>query len=125
MKQETPLHRVQGLGAAHSGTGHFWHQRMTAVALVPLGLWFAFVVLGLVGASEASVLAFLAAPWNAILMAALVIVTLYHMMLGLQVVIDDYVHAPGMKIFLMLLMRAFAIAVGAAALFALIHIAAL
>ena len=125
MKQETPLHRVQGLGAAHSGTGHFWHQRMTAVALVPLGLWFAFVVLGLVGASEASVLAFLAAPWNAILMAALVIVMLYHMMLGLQVVIDDYVHAPGMKIFLMLLMRAFAIAVGAAALFALIHIAAL
>ena len=125
MKQETPLHRVQGLGAAHSGTGHFWHQRMTAVALVPLGLWFAFVVLGLVGASEASVLAFLAAPWNAILMAALVIVMLYHMMLGLQVVIDDYVHAPGMKIFLMLLMRAFAIAVGAASLFALIHIAAL
>ena len=125
MKQETPLHRVQGLGAAHSGTGHFWHQRMTAVALVPLSLWFAFVVLGLVGASEASVLAFLAAPWNAILMAALVIVMLYHMMLGLQVVIDDYVHAPGMKIFLMLLMRAFAIAVGAAALFALIHIAAL
>jgi succinate dehydrogenase / fumarate reductase membrane anchor subunit len=98
---------------------------MTAVALVPLSLWFAFVVLGLVGASEASVLAFLAAPWNAILMAALVIVMLYHMMLGLQVVIDDYVHAPGMKIFLMLLMRAFAIAVGAAALFALIHIAAL
>ena len=125
MKQETPLHRVQGLGAAHSGTGHFWHQRMTAVALVPLGGWFAFVVLGLVGASEASVLAFLAEPWNAILMAALVIILLYHMMLGLQVVIDDYVHAPGMKIFLMLLMRAFAIAVGAASLFALIHIAAL
>jgi succinate dehydrogenase / fumarate reductase membrane anchor subunit len=125
MKQETPLHRVQGLGAAHSGTGHFWHQRMTAVALVLLGGWFAFVVLGLVGASEASVLAFLAAPWNAILMAALVIILLYHMMLGLQVVIDDYVHAPGMKIFLMMLMRAFAIAVGAASLFALIHIAAL
>jgi succinate dehydrogenase / fumarate reductase membrane anchor subunit len=125
MKQETPLHRVQGLGAAHSGTGHFWHQRTTAVALVLLDGWFAFVVLGLVGASEASVVAFLAAPWNAILMAAMVIITLYHMMLGLQVVIDDYVHAPGMKIFLMMLMRAFAIAVGAASLFALIHIAAL
>ncbi|HEY5346709.1 MAG TPA: succinate dehydrogenase, hydrophobic membrane anchor protein [Rhizomicrobium sp.] len=125
MKQETPLHRVQGLGAAHSGTGHFWHQRMTAVALVLLGGWFAVVMLGLVGASEASLVGFLARPWNAILMAAFVIVLLYHMMLGLQVVIDDYAHAPGAKIFLMLLMRAFAIAIGAASLFALIHIAAL
>jgi succinate dehydrogenase / fumarate reductase membrane anchor subunit len=125
MKQETPLHRVQGLGAAHSGTGHFWHQRMTAVALVPLGLWFAVVALGLVGASEAAIAGFLAKPWNAILMAAFVIILLYHMMLGLQVVIDDYAHAPGAKISLMLLMRAFVIAVGAASLFALIHIAAL
>ena len=125
MKQETPLHRVQGLGAAHSGTGHFWHQRMTAAALVLLGVWFAFVMLGLVGASEASIAGFLARPWNAILMAGFVFILLYHMLLGLQVVIDDYAHAPGMKIFLLLVTRAFAIAVGCAAIFALIHIAAL
>lgn len=125
MKQETPLHRVQGLGAAHSGTGHFWHQRMTAAALVLLGVWFAFVMLGLVGVSEAGIVGFLAQPWNAILMAGFVFILLYHMLLGLQVVIDDYAHAPGMKIFLLLVTRAFAIAVGCAAIFALIHIAAL
>jgi succinate dehydrogenase / fumarate reductase membrane anchor subunit len=125
MRQETPLHRFEGLGAAHSGTAHFWHQRITAVALIVLGLWFAVAVLGLVGVNEAGVAGFLSVPWNAIAMAAFVIVLLYHMVLGLQVVIDDYIHAPGAKIFVMLAMRAFAIAVGATSLFALIHIAAL
>jgi succinate dehydrogenase / fumarate reductase membrane anchor subunit len=125
MRQETPLHRIEGLGASHSGTRHFWRQRITAVALIALGGWFAFAVLGLVGVKEAGVAGFLAMPWNAIAMAAFVVVLLYHMALGIQVVIDDYVHGPGAKIFLILAMRAFAIAVGATSVFALIHIAAL
>lgn len=128
MSLETPLHRVQGLGASHSGTRHFWRQRVTAAALVPLSVWFAWTVLGLVGASEAQVLGFLTrpafgVPVNAILMGALILIALYHMVLGLQAVIDDYVEGEGVKIFLMLFVRAAALAVGAATLFALIRIA--
>jgi succinate dehydrogenase / fumarate reductase membrane anchor subunit len=121
--RQTPLHKVQGLGASHSGTGHFWRQRVTAVALVPLGLWFAFAVLGLAGATEVTTLGFLAHPWNAILMAAFTVTLLYHMALGLQEVIDDYVHTPGLKIVSLLAMRFVAIAIGAVCLFALIRIA--
>jgi succinate dehydrogenase / fumarate reductase membrane anchor subunit len=121
--RQTPLHKVQGLGASHSGTGHFWRQRVTAVALVPLGLWFAFAVLGLAGATEVTTLGFLAHPWNAILMAAFTVTLLYHMALGLQEVIDDYVHTPGLKIVSLLAMRLVAIAIGAVCLFALIRIA--
>jgi succinate dehydrogenase / fumarate reductase membrane anchor subunit len=125
---ETPLHKVQGLGSSHSGVKHFWRQRMTAAALIPLAIWFAWAALGLVGGSEAQVLGYLtrsafSLPLNAILMGAFIVIALYHMVLGLQVIIDDYVHSSGGKIFLMLLMRAFALAVAAVSLFALFRIA--
>ena len=123
MSLETPLHRVEGLGAAHSGTKHFWRQRVTAVALIPLAIWFGAVALGLVGANEASVLIFFSRPLDAILMAAFLSILLYHMSLGLQDVIDDYVHSNAGKIFLMLLMRAATIAIGAASLLSLAKIA--
>ena len=128
MTMETPLHRVQGLGSSHSGVRHFWRQRMTAAALIPLSVWFAWSMLGLAGASEVQALTFLTLspvgiPLNAILMGIFIVILLYHMVLGLQVVIDDYVHSEGAKIFLMLLMRAFALAVGATSLFALLRIA--
>jgi len=119
---ETPLLRVRGLGASHSGTGHFWRQRVTALALVPLGLWFAFSVLGLVGTNEVVALQYLAHPWNAILMAGFVLTLLYHMSLGLQVVVDDYVHGTPSKIFLLLLIRFVALATASTSLFALIRI---
>jgi succinate dehydrogenase / fumarate reductase, membrane anchor subunit len=121
---QTPLHRVQGLGASHSGTDHFWRQRITAVALVPLGLWFTFAILGLVGTNEVAILSFLAHPWNALLMAAFATTMLYHMSLGLQVVVDDYVHSTGMKIFCLLLIRFVMIATTVTCIFALIRIAA-
>ena len=120
---ETPLHKVQGLGASHSGTGHFWRERVTAVALIPLSLWFAFVMLGLVDTNEVIWVQFLAHPWNAILMAAFAVTSLYHMSLGLQVVIDDYVHTAGMKVFLLLVVRVVVIAIIATCVFALIRIA--
>ena len=128
MSLETPLHRVQGLGSAHSGVKHFWRERVTAAALIPLSLWFVWAVLGLVGASEAQVLMFLTrstfgVPLNAIFMGAFILISLYHMVLGLQVVVDDYVHSEGGKIFLMLLIRALTLAVGAVSLFALLRIA--
>lgn len=123
MSLETPLHRVEGLGPAHSGSRHFWRQRVTAVALIPLAIWFSVSVLGLIGTNEASTLVYLTHPWNAILMASFVVILLYHMSLGLQDIIDDYVHSNGGKIFLLLVMRAAIIAVGAASLLALAKIA--
>jgi succinate dehydrogenase / fumarate reductase membrane anchor subunit len=120
----TPLQRVRGLGASHSGTGHFWRERVTAAALVPLSLWFLYVVIGLAGTTEVSALIFLAHPWYAILMAAFVLIALYHAALGLQVVIDDYIHTAGTKIFLFLLIRFAVIATGSTCLFALLRIAA-
>ena len=122
---QTPLHKVQGMGSSHSGTGHFWHERVTAVALIPLSLWFLYVMLGLAGTSEVTVLQFLAHPWNAILMGAFVVFSLYHAYLGLQVVIDDYIHTPGMKIALLLLRLLAILLVGGASLFAIVRIAAL
>ncbi len=122
MSTQTPLSRVEGLGAAHSGTAHFWRQRATAVALVPLAIWFVVAALGLVGGTEAETVGFFQRPLNAVLMAAFMVIAAYHMTLGLEVIIDDYVHSDGAKIFLMLLNRAFAIAVGAACLLALLRI---
>ena len=122
---QTPLHKVTGLGSSHSGTGHFWHERVTAVALIPLSLWFLYVMLGLVGTSEVTALQFLAHPWNALLMGAFVCFSLWHTYLGLQVVVDDYIHTAGAKIFLFLLIRFSVIATGATCLFAIVRIAAL
>lgn len=122
MSLETPLHKAQGLGSAHSGVGHFWKQRVTAVALIPLSLWLVISVLGLVGASYAGVLNFLFNPVNAVLMAAFVLISLYHMTLGLNEVILDYVPHPGFKFFLMLVNYGFALALGAASIFALLRI---
>jgi succinate dehydrogenase / fumarate reductase membrane anchor subunit len=125
MNSQTPLHKVEGMGPSHSGTGHFWHERVTSVALIPLSLWFFYVMLGLAGTSEVTALQFLAHPVNAILMGAFVCFSLWHAYLGLQVVIDDYIHTAGTKIILMLLIRFSVIAVAATCLFAIVRIAAL
>ena len=122
---ETPLHKVQGLGASHSGTGHFWRERLTSAALIPLSLWFAYAIVGLIDTNEVTIVSFLAKPWNAILMGAFVSFSLYHAYLGLQVVIDDYIHTAGTKIFLLLLTLLSVIAVGVVSLFAIVRIAAL
>src|SRR5580698_822597 len=122
---QTPLHKVQGMGSSHSGTGHFWHERVTAVALIPLSLWFLYVMLGLAGTSEVTALQYLAHPWNALLMGAFVSFSLWHAYLGVQVVIDDYIHTAGTKIFLLLFTLLAVIAVGVVSLFAIVRIAAL
>ncbi len=120
---QTPLHKVRGMGASHSGTGHFWRERATSVALVPLSLWFGYAMLGLAGANEVATIQFLAAPVNALLMAVFAVTSLYHMSLGLQVVIDDYVHTTGWKIFFLLLVRFVTIATTVLCVFSLIRIA--
>ncbi|OYV35159.1 MAG: succinate dehydrogenase, hydrophobic membrane anchor protein [Acidocella sp. 20-61-6] len=86
------LGRAKGLGAAHSGLHHWWAQRVTAIALLPLSLYFVYSVLALSGASRADMVAFMAAPWNVVLYLCLIFALFYHLSLGVQVVIEDYVN---------------------------------
>ena len=119
---QTPLHRVQGMGSSHGGTGHFWRERVTALALVPLTLWFLWAMLGMVGASVVTPAQFFQHPWNGALMAAFISFSLYHAALGLQVVIEDYVHAAGTKIFSLLAIRAALLACWVLSVFAILRI---
>jgi len=120
---QTPLHRVQGMGAAHTGTGHFWRERITALALAPLSLWFLWAMLGMVGASVVTPAQFFQHPWNGALMAAFISFSLYHAALGLQVVIEDYVHTAGTKIFSLLAIRGALLACWIVSMFAILRIA--
>lgn len=122
MSLETPLHKVEGLGSAHSGVSHFKHQRVTAITLIPLTIWFAVSALGLVGASEVSVLIFLSNPLNAVLLGTFILISLYHMALGIQEVIVDYVPHEGVKLFLMFCNYGFAFLVAAVCAIALLRI---
>ena len=93
MKFRTPLSHARGLGSAQEGTGHWWAQRLTAIALVPLTLWFVWSVIGLMGADYQTVHDWVAQPMNAGLLLVFIYATFYHSMLGLQVIIEDYVHS--------------------------------
>jgi succinate dehydrogenase / fumarate reductase membrane anchor subunit len=118
----TPLSRVRGLGSAKSGTGHFWLQRLTAVANVILAIAFIAVVISLAGRSYPEALALLGRPVVAILMLLFVISGAVHMRLGMQVVIEDYVHSEGLKFLAVMANTFFAIAIGAASAFSLLKI---
>ena len=104
MSLKTPLGRVLGLGSAKDGTGHWWVQRLSAVALVPLTLWFAVALVTLPDFSHPALTAFLAGPLNGALMILLVGVLLYHSQLGVQVVVEDYVHGAGLKVVTLVLL---------------------
>lgn len=92
MSLQAPLARVLGLGSAKEGTGHWWAQRLTAVGLVPLTLWFIVSIIGMPHGNFEIVTAWMAEPINAIGLILLVMTLVYHSELGLQVVIEDYVH---------------------------------
>lgn len=100
------LGRARGMGAAKSGSGHWWAQRLTALALLPLALYFVLSVFLLEGASQADMLRYMGEPWNGVLFLALVIALFYHLQLGLQVVIEDYIRGEGKRLATMLAMRA-------------------
>jgi succinate dehydrogenase / fumarate reductase membrane anchor subunit len=119
----TPLKRARNIGSGKTGTSHFWWQRVTAVALALLVAWLLGLLISLVGADLDQVRTAISKPWNAIPMAALVIAMFWHAKLGIQVVIEDYVHARWAEVTLQLL-NTFACAAGAlSCLFALGHIA--
>ena len=121
----TPLSRARGIGSGKSGTGHFWVQRVTAVALMLLVPWLVGLLVSMVGTDLAVVRETLARPWNAVLLAAFVIASFWHAKLGIQVIIEDYVHVRWAEITL-LLINLLACALGAlASLYAIGRIAML
>jgi succinate dehydrogenase / fumarate reductase membrane anchor subunit len=99
----TPLSKVLGLGSAKSGVEHWWVQRLTAVALAPLGLWFAFALLSLDGLSYAAVVAWLREPLTAVLLLLTVVTVVFHSYLGIQPVIEEYVESKGPKVLALML----------------------
>ncbi|HET9482599.1 MAG TPA: succinate dehydrogenase, hydrophobic membrane anchor protein [Xanthomonadales bacterium] len=119
----TPLARVRGLGSAKSGTHHWLVQRLTSIALLPLTVWFLYAALELVGGEYADARSFLAQPWNAVLMAAFVLMLFYHAKLGIQVILEDYVHLRWLEVTSQMI-NLFACAFAAlVALFAIVRIA--
>lgn len=119
---QSDLKRVRGLGSAKAGVGHWWAQRVTALALIPLTLWFVASILGLVGASHAAVVDWIASPVPAVLLVLLIAATFHHAQLGLQVVIEDYVHHEAAKVALILVVKGAAIVLALAALFSVLRI---
>ena len=122
MSLRSPLARVRGLGAAGEGVGHWWAQRVTALALVPLTVWFVIAVAGHAGASYQEMRAWLGSPFSAGMMILLIAATFYHAALGLQVVLEDYVHHEGAKIASILVVKGLAIILGLTAALSVLSI---
>jgi len=123
MSLRTDLGRVRGLGSAKDGTSHWWAQRVTAVALIPLSLWFIYSAITLVGIDRAGFKIWLNAPGSILLMSLFVIALFYHIQLGLQVVVEDYVHNERNKIFLLVLNKLVAVFFAVSSIIALIKVA--
>ena len=118
----TPLARVRGLGSAKSGTEHFWRQRLTAVANVPLTIAFVLIVVSLLGRNHAYVVQTLGSPLVAMLMLLFIGSATYHMRIGMQVIIEDYVHDETTRLALLMLNTFFTIAVGLAVAYAILKL---
>jgi succinate dehydrogenase / fumarate reductase membrane anchor subunit len=119
----TPLGRAIGLGSAKEGVEHWWAQRLTAIALVPLALWFVASVIGLAGADYVAFTDWVAQPLVAVLLILLIVATFYHAQLGVQVVVEDYVHGEAAKLASLITLRFIVFAIGLAAIFAVLRIA--
>ena len=118
----TPLGRVRHLGSAKNGTTHFWHQRLTSVANVPLTVAAVFIVVGLVGRNQSAVAQILGSTPVAVVMLLFTITSIYHMWLGMQVIIEDYVHDDLVKLITLMSNTFFSFAVGLAAVFAILKL---
>ena len=119
----TPLSRVKGLGSAKEGTDHFWVQRLTAIALVPLVLWLAFSIASLQGMDYLTVREWLSQPFNAIVMIIFMTAGFYHSRLGLQVVIEDYIGSHGPRTAAIIAVTFVAVALGITGVFSVLRIA--
>ena len=119
----SPLGRVVGLGSAKEGVEHWWQQRMTAIALVPLTLWFVIALLGHLGGGYAQAAQWIGSPIPAILLILLIGTTFYHAALGVQVVIEDYVHEEWLKLAALILLRLACFLLAVSGIFAVLRLA--
>ncbi len=122
MSLKTPMGRARGLGAAHSGVQHFWLQRLSAIALVPLVVWFVASLASWTSADFVHARAFFAQPLVAALMLLLLVTGFAHLKLGLQVIVEDYVHTEGTKIALLILNTLFCVALGLITVWAILKL---
>jgi succinate dehydrogenase / fumarate reductase membrane anchor subunit len=122
MSLRTPLGRVRGLGSAKEGVGHWWAQRVTALALVPLTLWFAVSMISVVHTDYAGAVTWIGAPLNSALLILLLVCVFYHALLGLQVVIEDYVHGEGIKLATLLVTKFILTLLGAIAVVSVLRV---
>ena len=123
MSMRSPLSRARRLGSAKSGTDHWWAQRLTALGLVPLVIWFVISMILVIGADHAAAVDFISSPINAVLLILLIVATFHHGQLGLQVVIEDYIHAKWLEVGLIIAIKGAAIVLGVASVYAVIAIA--
>ena len=123
MDLRSDLSRVRGLGSAKGGTSHWWAQRVTALALVPLSAWFVFSIINLVGVDREGLKAWVNGPVSFVLMVLFLIALFYHMQLGLQVVIEDYVHNEKNKVISLILNKLIAVFLVVSGITALMKIA--
>ena len=122
-EMRTPLRRVLGLGSAHEGTGHFWRQRLTGLANVPLVIGVIALGICLAGRPRAEILAILASPLTALLLVLFILSVTIHMRIGMQVIIEDYVHGRMSRPLLIIANNFFTVAVGIVAVFAILKLA--
>lgn len=105
MALRSPLARVMGLGSAKEGVNHWWSQRLTSIALVPLGLWFVYSIVSLLPADHNAAVAWLRSPFQAGLLVLFSVTVFWHAFLGLQVVIEDYIHTEWFKLTLLVSLK--------------------
>lgn len=105
MSLKSPLARVLGWGSAKEGVTHWWSQRLTSIALIPLGLWFVYSIVSLLPSDHATAVAWLQSPLRAGLLVLFILVVFWHALLGLQVVIEDYVHTEWLKVTLLMSLK--------------------
>ncbi len=122
MALRTPLAGARGLGSAKSGFSHWWMSRVTSIALVPLSLWFVFAVAALGGMDYAAFVAWVRSPLVTALLILSLAVTIYHMMLGLRVIIEDYVRPEALKVTGIIVMNFISILIGALGIIAVLKI---
>ena len=123
MSLRTPLGRVRGLGSAKEGTGHFWAQRITAIALIPLTFLFVVIIFAFIGADHARAVGLMGNPLVAVTMLLFIGAGFYHMQLGMQVVIEDYIHHEAVKTLSLLAVSLGTVTLGVASVFAILKLA--
>jgi succinate dehydrogenase / fumarate reductase membrane anchor subunit len=123
MSLRSPLGKVLGAGSAKQGVHHWWMQRLTSVALVPLSIWFVVSLLSLPSFDHATVVAWMAQSWTALLLILLVLVAAWHSQLGVREVVEDYVHGAGARTVTLVSVTFAHTLIGAAGVFAVLKVA--